>query len=456
MSFGAGSWDIWLIKIDALGNMQWSKTFGGTDFDWVQGERTITQTSDGGYVIVGYTLSYGTDTLWLIKTDQSGNMQWSRRYGPWWGAKSIVQTSDGGYAIGGSDGDDFLLVKTDSTGNMQWYRTYGGPNYDLAHSLVQTVDGGYALAGETRSFGAGDYDVWLVKTDANGNIEWSRTFGGSAIDDGMSVIQTADGGYAIACRQYSFGAGLSDFWLIKTDASGNVEWNFIYGGPDYDTLHSVVQTVDGGFALAGDTKSFATAGDADFWLIKLAGPTSKIVEARVDIDPDTLNLKSEGRWITAYIELPEGYDVSDINVSSILLNDTISIDPFWTDKPLESVIGDYDNDTIPDLMVCFNWTDVTNYILSKSIAFGNVTLEVSGKLYNDTAFTGTDPVQVSSLLGDINVDGKVDMKDISIAVTAFGSYPNHPRWNPNADINQDNKIDIKDIYLTAKNFRKQA
>jgi len=176
-----------------------------------------------------------------------------------------------------------------------------------------------------------------------------------------------------------------------------------------------------------------------------------LLEAIVDLRPDTLNLISQGKWITAYIELPEGYNVGDINVSSILLNDTIPVD---LSAPI--AIGDFNNDTVPDLMVCFNWTDVTNYILSKDIVFGNVTLEVSGKLYNDMVFTGTDTILVSSLIGDVNVDGKVDVKDIQMAAMAFGSYPGHPRWNPNVNFIKDNKIDLKDIYLIARNFGKQA
>ena len=134
-----------------------------------------------------------------------------------------------------------------------------------------------------------------------------------------------------------------------------------------------------------------------------------------------------------------------------MLNNTVPVD---LSAPI--VIGDYNNDTIPDLMICFNWTEVTNYILSKGIVFGNVSLEVSGKLYNGTTFTGTDIILVSSLIGDVNVDGKVDIEDIYMVALAFGETPNRPRWNPQADINNDEIIDIQDIYLTAKNFGKQA
>ena len=168
----------------------------------------------------------------------------------------------------------------------------------------------------------------------------------------------------------------------------------------------------------------------------------------IDIDPDILNLKSKGKWITAYIEFPEGYNVSDINISSILLNGTIPVD-----MNAPTAVGDYDNDGIPDLMVKFNRTAVCQLILSKGVMVGNVTLTVSGKLYDGTEFEGSDTIRVR-MPGDLNMDGKVDMKDISIICKAFGSLPNHPRWNPIADENEDNKIDIFDIALTCRNFGK--
>ena len=152
---------------------------------------------------------------------------------------------------------------------VEWSKTYGGTSNDEADSVIQTADGGYALVGETSSFGAGTYDVWLVKTDANGNMQWSKTYGGTNIDDGTSLVQTSDEGYAVACRQYSLGAGNGDFWLIKSDSLGNVEWDMTFGEKDTDLSFSVIVTQDGGYAVAGSTSSFG-AGAEDVWLIKLA------------------------------------------------------------------------------------------------------------------------------------------------------------------------------------------
>ncbi len=188
-------------------------------------------------------------------------------------AYALVQTADGGYAIAGytysygAGSADFWLVKTDANGNAQWNKTYGGTGNDRAYALVQTVDGGCALAGYTDSFGAGSSDFWLVKTDAAGNLQWNKTYGGTSDDEAYALVQTVDGGYTLAGYTRSYGASSNDFWLVKTDAFGNVQWNKTYGGTSDDEARALVETVDGGCALAGWTSSFG-AGSYDFWLVK--------------------------------------------------------------------------------------------------------------------------------------------------------------------------------------------
>ena len=150
--------------------------------------------------------------------------------------------------------------------SIMWSQTYGGTSFDEAYFLVETSDGGYAIAGSTYSFGAGGRDFWLVKTDANGVLQWSQTYGGTDSDVGYCVVETSDGGYALAGHTYSFGGGI-DVWLVKTDASGVVEWNQTYGGADFEFGYCVVETSDGGYAIAGMTESFG-AGDFDFWVVK--------------------------------------------------------------------------------------------------------------------------------------------------------------------------------------------
>jgi len=254
------------------GQIKWIKTYGsGGDVGF-----SVQQTLDGGYIIAGITWSFGADyeDVYLIKTDAYGNVEWTKTYGGNAGDQSysVQQTQDGGYIIAGETESgagrhDVYLIKTDVYGNVEWTKTYGGGDWDLGCSVQQTQDGGYIIVGATESFGAGEFDVYLIKTDAYGNVEWTKTYGGSYNDCGLSVQQTEDGGYIIAGYTYSFGAGKGDVYLIKTDAYGNVEWTKTYGGGGDDRGGSVQQTQDGGYIIAGATGSFG-AGSWDVYLIK--------------------------------------------------------------------------------------------------------------------------------------------------------------------------------------------
>jgi len=265
-SFGAGSSDIFLLKIDASGNLQWAKTFGGSNGDVAH---SVQQTSDGGYIVAGYTDSFGAGgDVFLLKTDASGNLQWAKTFGGMGDdyAWSVQQTSDGGYIMAGvtssfgAGWDNVFLLKTDALGNLQWAKTFGGSDFDFAYSVQQTSDGGYIVAGRTYSFGAGG-DVFLLKTDASGNLQWAKTFGGDTTDYARSVQQTSDGGYIVAGYTRSFGAGYRDVFLLKTDASGNLQWYRTFGGSYGDAASSVQQTSDGGYIVAGGTDSFGADGE---------------------------------------------------------------------------------------------------------------------------------------------------------------------------------------------------
>ena len=275
-SFGAGYYDFLILKLSSTGAVDWARTFGGAGGD---GAYSIIQTSDGGYAVTGYTYSFGagsTDLL-FVKFSSGGTPLWSRAFG---GTSSdyawpITQTSDGGYAIAGgttsfgAGGCDFLVLKLTSTGILQWVRTFGGVNDDYAYSMTQTTDGGYTIAGRTDSFGAGGWDFLVLNLDSSGNLTWARTFGGTDWDYGYSIAQTLDGGYAVAGWTASFTVGSSDFLILKLSSTGDLEWAKTFGELHPEYSNSITQNTDGGYAVAG-VQNFGV-GSEDFLVLKL-GP----------------------------------------------------------------------------------------------------------------------------------------------------------------------------------------
>ena len=219
----------------------WEQTYGGIDHDWGTSGK---QTSDGGYIITGSTSSFGngSNDVWLIKTDSQGDSIWTKTFGgTHQKGKSVQQTTDGGYIICGTREDipeigDVYLIKTDSQGDSIWTKTFGGVENDEGYSVQQTTDGGYIITGETNSFGNGESDVWLVKTDSQGDSLWTKTFGGNEQDGGSSVQQTIDGGYVIIgyTDDPFVNGGVEDLFVIKTDGNGNITSTFEIPLPNPD------------------------------------------------------------------------------------------------------------------------------------------------------------------------------------------------------------------------------
>ncbi|MFW9995535.1 MAG: hypothetical protein ACFFD4_26090 [Candidatus Odinarchaeota archaeon] len=359
-----GDSDIMLVKTGTDGTVEWSKTFGQSRFDRAG---ALVQTVDGGYTLAGSTWREDSTFLWLIKTDANGKVEWNETYenihvdslyigkglkNTFEGISSIfqtreggfalaldsllvkidtngalewtktytspkrfddifslVQTEDGGFALAGrtSDGPststDMWLVKTDSTGAMEWSKTYGRANHDdQAYSLVQTEDGGFALAGSTNSYEGYRSDMLLVKTDGNGAMEWGKTYGGAKHDEAQSLIQTGDGGFVLAgLVDYDHSRSDSDTWLVKTDSNGDVEWNNTYGGPDYDSAETVIQATDGSFVIAGFTDvNEALIGDGtDTWLMKTDESGNELWKYFIDGTDDE-------EWVNDLIETVDG------------------------------------------------------------------------------------------------------------------------------------------------------
>lgn len=266
--------DIWLIKTDEQGNEQWNYTFGGTESEVGY---SVQQTIDRGFIVCGYSESYGTGNhdVWLVKTDINGVEEWNKTFGGIGHdfGNSIHVTNDGGYIITGSTDSygagetDAWVIKTDTSGNEEWNKTYGGTEDDTAHSVDQTADGGYIVAGSSYS-SYQDGDFWLIKIDSNGIEQWNTTHGGIHYDFAKSVQETSDGGYIATGWTQSYGAGDWDIWLIKTDNEGNEQWNLTFGGTATDLGESVQQTIDGGYILTGLTDSYGN-GSTNLWLIKV-------------------------------------------------------------------------------------------------------------------------------------------------------------------------------------------
>jgi len=268
---------LWLAStVQAQPDTAWTKRFGD------EGDQichALIQTADGGFAMTGFTQveqRVGRGACFLIKTDPSGESDWSQIYDEDSTAcpNSMILTDDGGFALSGNytvaggGGFDFGLTRTDSLGQRTWTHHYGGPQTDWCWSVIETSDGGFVLAGYTWSFGVGERDFWLVKTDADGVVLWSRTFGGAGADICYSVIQTSDGGLAFAGTTESFGSGEQDFWLIRTNQNGDSLWSRTYGGINADQCYTLIQTSDAGFALAGYTWLTNNEGRGNFYIVR--------------------------------------------------------------------------------------------------------------------------------------------------------------------------------------------
>ncbi|MDR0664008.1 MAG: hypothetical protein LBF86_00580 [Helicobacteraceae bacterium] len=308
----AGKAYYWIVKLNANGAIEWDKTLGGSGNDYAN---SVQQTKDGGYIVAGSSRSTDGDVTkrykkadyWIVKLDANGAIEWDKTLG---GsdddeARSIQQTNDGGYIVAGysrsTDGDvtenkswsDYWIVKLNANGAIEWQKSLGGSAGNYANSIQQTNDGGYIVAGYSRSTdgnvtgrhdaASDNLDYWIVKLDANGAIEWDKTLGGSADDCATSIKQTNDGGYIIAGSSESNDGdvtenkGWSDYWIVKLDANGAIEWDKTLGGSDIDWIYSIQQTRDGGYIIAGYSHSIdgdvighhGSTKNSDYWIIKL-------------------------------------------------------------------------------------------------------------------------------------------------------------------------------------------
>lgn len=297
-----GGGDYWIVKLNPAGGIQWQKSLGGSNVDDAQ---SIRQTTDGGYIIAGSSNSsdgdisgnHGNYDYWIVKLDSNGNIQWQKSLG---GssidmAQSIQQTSEGGYIVAGSssshDGDvngnhgggDYWIVKLDNSGNIQWQKSLGGSSSEQVNSVQQTFDGGYIIAGTTVSTDGditvsyGNNDFWVVKLDSSGNMQWQQTLGNIGDNIGYYAQQTFDGGYIAVGTSFNpsnLESGLPDYWVIKLSNNGTIQWDKYFGGSFHDNAITIRQTPEGEYIVAGWTASNNGQitnyhGNLDYWIIKL-------------------------------------------------------------------------------------------------------------------------------------------------------------------------------------------
>jgi hypothetical protein len=318
-SFGDSLYEnVYLIKTNAAGETIWTRNYGGTGID--DAGYSVRQTSDGGYVVTGVT----NGSVYLIKTNASGDTLWTRTYGGsnYAEGQSVEQTTDEGYIIAGythfgSNGNDVYLVKTNAAGDTLWTRRYGGTGDDVGYSVQQTTDGGYIIAGQTKSFGAGGYDVYLIKTDSLGHSLWAKPYGGTKDDVGRSVQQTTDGGYIVTGQTRSFGADSGDVYLVRTNASGDTLWTRTYGGTGDDAGNSVQQTSDGGYIVAGWTTRIGGPGDYDVYLIKTDADGKAGIEETGSSKPRVVgSLNATPNPFASFTRIP-GHEAERLNLYDI-------------------------------------------------------------------------------------------------------------------------------------------
>ena len=315
-----GGSDAWVVKLNSSGEIEWQKCLGGTNYDFAY---SIQQTSDGGFIVASITGSndgdvsgnHGGSDYWVVKLNSSGGIEWQKCLG---GTNSdggifndyiysIQQTSDGGFIMAcetmSNDGDvsgnhgsyDAWVVKLNSLGDIEWQKCLGGTNRDIANSIQQTSDGGFIVAGSTSS-NDGDVsgnhgygDAWVVKLNSSGDIEWQKCLGGTNSDWAYSIQQTNDSGFIVAGYTHSNNGDVSgnhgyyDYWVVKLNSSGDIEWQKCIGGTNYEFANSIQQTSDGGFIVAGETLSnngdvSGNHGYSDAWVVKLTNEPDRINE----------------------------------------------------------------------------------------------------------------------------------------------------------------------------------
>jgi hypothetical protein len=271
-SFGSVSSDILLLKTNESGEEEWFVTLGG---DYWDEARCVKSVTDGGYIVVGTTITTdgGVSDWIIIKTDETGTEEWTTIIDTdnWDNAYSIAETSENEFVVAGKIDNgtslEFGLIKINAIGEELWTRTYGSTGNEEALDVIITGDGGYVLVGYTTSYGTEGQDFLLIKTDEDGNEQWHNTYGGEFNEVAFSVSETLNFGYIIGGYTESYGAGEKDIWLVKTNAAGEPVWNSMFGTTETEIAYTVWETPEEEYILGGWTNA-GTANSIDSYIVK--------------------------------------------------------------------------------------------------------------------------------------------------------------------------------------------
>ncbi len=424
-------YDYSIEKLNANGITQWQKTFGGSGDDRPS---AIRQTSDGGYIVAGSSTSnngdvsgnHGQADYWIVKLNADGTIKWQKSLG---GSRSdtasdIQQTSDGGYIVAGSsysnDGDvsghhdnpntsDFWIVKLNSDGVIQWQKSLGGGQHDDAHSIQQTLDGGYIIAGRSFSGGSAPFDYGIVKLSADGPIQWQKLLNVEN-DTAYAIRQTPDGGYIVAGSTADHRFEKNDWYIVKLDGSGTIQWQKILGGSNDDIAYDIQQTTDGGYIIAGTSRSTdgdvaVSYGSFDYWIVKLSVNGAiqwqkTLGGSAYDYPAAIQQTLDEGFIIAGFAGSNDG-DITDtetdslswvvklsresLNTNEAALNNTVFIE-----NPVKDLLKIYSKETIKSLQL-YNAggqlikTSNSQNMSVKELSKGNYILKI--KLENGTVIS---------------------------------------------------------------------
>lgn len=432
-TFGWNYSDFWVVKLNSEGIIEWQRCLGGNKSEEAN---EIVQVSDGGYVIVGSAISndgdltwhYGSDSfndLWIIKIDETGNLLWQKTYGGYSEeyASSVDETTDGGLIISAilnadyngtvpitySGSMDFWVLKLNSIGEMQWNNHYGGENGDRARCIKSTPDGGCIVVGQsgshygdvTTSIGPFNTDIpdfWILKLNSTGIIQWQKSYGGLQSDWATAIDLTSDGGYIIAGNTASNNTNVTNYhggvdgWAIKLNAIGELEWQKCIGGSSTDYLNSIIQTIDGGYLVCGTTAS--TDGDLNgiiagnkAWIVKLTGLGNVSWQRHYMQQPN----------YNAFNDIVQNPDGTCIVVGYLnQYNDNDNYDIFTVKLDVNSNTLTTSNFITSEVILYPNAVDDILYIQSGSVTFKQVTVyDVLGKKLT-TLFVENNSVNLSS------------------------------------------------------------